>query len=842
MAENENIIPITIEDEMKVAYIDYSMSVIVSRALPDVRDGLKPVHRRVLYGMEELGVNYNKSYKKSARIVGEVLGKYHPHGDSSVYDTMVRMAQEWSLRYPLVDGQGNYGSIDGDSPAAMRYTEARLKRIAEELLADLKKDTVDFQPNFDDSLNEPSVLPAKIPNLLINGSSGIAVGMATNMAPHNLSEVIDGIVAYIDDRDITIEGLMEHVKGPDFPTGATIYGLQGIKSALETGRGRIVLRANAIIEENDGRTQIIVSDIPYQVNKATMIEKTADLVNDKKIEGIADIRDESDRDGLRVVYDLKRDAIPNVVLNHLYKYTQLQSSFSVNNVALVKGRPETLNLKDMIVCFVEHRHEVVVRRTQYELKEAEKRAHILEGYIIALDNIDEIIKLIRASKDPEVAKNSLMERFSLSEIQAKAILEMRLQRLTGLERDKIEKEYAEVMALITDLNDILNNEVRRYEIIKTELAEIKDRYGDERRTSITASSDDISIEDMIADEEMVITISNQGYIKRTALTEYRTQSRGGVGSKGVKTKEEDFTEHLFVATTHNYLLIFTDKGKVYWMRVYEVPEGGKATKGRPIQNLINIEIGEKVQAIINVLNLKDEDYINNNFLFFATKKGQIKKTTLESYSRPRANGINAITINEGDELLDVRLTNGDCHVVMAKRSGKAIRFHESAVRSMGRTAAGVRGVTLEKENDEVIGLVCVSDLETNLLVVSEKGYGKRSDLEDYRVTNRGGKGVKTINVTEKTGDLVAIKEVVDGDGLMIINKSGITIRMSVDQLRVMGRATQGVRLIKLSDKDAISSVAKIANMGSDEEEELEVEGGDVPPAESTTEDETGDQD
>lgn len=835
MAENENIIPISIEDEMKVAYIDYSMSVIVSRALPDVRDGLKPVHRRVLYGMEELGVNYNKSYKKSARIVGEVLGKYHPHGDSSVYDTMVRMAQDWSLRYPLVDGQGNYGSIDGDSPAAMRYTEARLKRIAEELLGDLKKDTVDFQPNFDDSLKEPSVLPAKIPNLLINGSSGIAVGMATNMAPHNLSEIIDGIVAYIDDRDITIEGLMEYVKGPDFPTGATIYGLQGIKSALETGRGRIVLRSNAIIEENDGRTQIIVSDIPYQVNKANMIEKTADLVNDKKIEGIADIRDESDRDGLRIVYDLKRDAIPNVVLNHLYKYTQLQSSFSVNNIALVKGRPEMLNLKDMMVCFVEHRHEVVVRRTQYELKEAEKRAHILEGYIIALDNIEEIIKLIRASKDPEVAKVGLIERFSLSEIQAKAILEMRLQRLTGLERDKIEKEYAEVMALITDLNDILNNEIRRFQIIKDELAEMKERYGDERRTSITASSDDISIEDMIADEEMVITISNQGYIKRTALTEYRTQSRGGIGSKGVKTKEEDFTEHLFVATTHNYLLIFTDKGKVYWMRVYEVPEGGKTTKGRPIQNLINIEVGEKVQAIINVLNLKDEDYINNNFLFFATKKGQIKKTTLEAYSRPRANGINAITINEGDELLDVRLTNGDCHVVMAKRSGKAIRFHESAVRSMGRTAAGVRGVTLEKENDEVVGLVCVSDLETNLLVVSENGYGKRSDLEDYRVTNRGGKGVKTINVTEKTGDLVAIKQVTDGDGLMIINKSGITIRMSVDQLRVMGRATQGVRLIKLSEKDAISSVAKIANMGSDEEEEVETEEGENTSPESNSE-------
>lgn len=838
MAENENIIPINIEDEMKGAYIDYSMSVIISRALPDVRDGLKPVHRRVLYGMDELGVNYNKSYKKSARIVGEVLGKYHPHGDSSVYDTMVRMAQEWSLRYPLVDGQGNYGSIDGDSPAAMRYTEARLKRLAEELLGDLKKDTVDFQPNFDDSLKEPTVLPAKVPNLLLNGASGIAVGMATNMAPHNLTEVIDGTMAYIDDRDITIEGLMEYIKAPDFPTGATIYGLQGIKSAFETGRGRIVLRANAVIEDNkDGRTQIIVSDIPYMVNKSAMIEKTAALINDKKIEGIADMRDESDRDGLRVVYDLKRDAIPNVVLNHLYKYTQLQSSFSVNNVALVKGRPETLNLKDMISCFVEHRHDVVVRRTEFELKEAEKRAHILEGYIIALDNIEEIIALIRSSKDPDVAKSGLIEKFKLSEIQAKAILEMRLQRLTGLERDKIQKEYEEVMELIKDLKDILSNETRRYEIIKGELVEMKDRYGDERRTMITASSDDISIEDMIADEEMVITISKEGYIKRTALTEYREQNRGGVGSKGVKTKDTDFTEHMFVATTHNYLLIFTEKGKVYWMRVYEVPEGGKATKGRPIQNLINIESGEKIQAVINVLNLKDEDYINNNFLFFATKNGQIKKTPLEAYSRPRTNGINAITINEGDELLDVKLTNGSNDIILAKRSGKAIRFHETDVRSMGRNAAGVRGVTLEGKGDIVVGLVCVSDTEANLLVVSEKGYGKRSNIEDYRITKRGGKGVKTISVTDKTGNLVSIKEVIDGDGLMIINKSGILIRMSISKLRVMGRATQGVRLIKLSGDDEISSVAKIGQL--DEDVELDEDGNPIEPSiedvEGTTE-------
>ena len=840
MIENENIIPIYIEDEMRGAYIDYSMSVIVSRALPDVRDGLKPVHRRVLYGMEDLGVNYNKPYKKSARIVGEVLGKYHPHGDSSVYDTMVRMAQPWSLRYPLVDGQGNYGSIDGDSPAAMRYTEARLKRIAEELLDDLKKETVDFQPNFDDSLKEPTVLPGRVPNLLINGSSGIAVGMATNMAPHNLSEVIDGIIAYIEDSEITIEGLMQYIKGPDFPTGATIYGYQGIKSAFETGRGRIVLRANAEIETTkEGRTQIIVSDIPYQVNKAAMIEKTADLVNDKKIEGIADIRDESDRDGLRIVYDIKRDAMPNVVLNHLYKYTQLQSSFSVNNIALVKGRPEILNLKDIIVCFVEHRHVIIVKRTEYELREAEKRAHILEGLIIASDNIDEVIQIIKASKSPDLAREALMERFNLSEIQSRAIVDMRLRQLTGLEQDKLRAEYADIMALITDLKDILSNEERRFQIIKDELLEMKSRYGDERRTGITASSDDISIEDMIADDEMVITISNEGYIKRTALTEYRTQNRGGVGARGVSTKQEDYTEHLFVATTHNYLLIFTDKGKVYWMRVYEVPEGSKNSKGRPIQNLINIEQGEKVQAVINVLNLKDEDYINNNYLFFATKKGQIKKTTLEAYSRPRTNGINAITINEGDELLDVRLTNGDNHIVMAKRSGKAIRFHESAVRSMGRTASGVRGVTLEGPKDEVVGLVSISDPETeNLLVVSEKGYGKRSGIDDYRTTNRGGKGVKTISITEKTGALVAIKVVTDGEGLMIINKSGIMIRLDVDILRVMGRATQGVRLIKLSEKDEISSVAKVPHIEEVEEVVEGEEGSEAVEGESTTSEET----
>ena len=833
MAEGENIIPINIEDEMKNAYIDYSMSVIISRALPDVRDGLKPVHRRILYGMEELGVNYNRPYKKSARIVGEVLGKYHPHGDTAVYDTMVRMAQEWSLRYPLVDGQGNYGSVDGDSPAAMRYTEARLKRISEEMLSDMKKNTVDFQPNFDDSLKEPTVLPAKIPNLLANGSSGIAVGMATNMAPHNLREIINGTMAYIDNRDIDVAGLMEYIKAPDFPTGATIYGFQGIKNAFETGRGRIVLRADATIEETkSGRTQIIVSEIPYMVNKASMIEKTAGLINEKKIDGIADLRDESDRNGMRIVYDLKRDAIPNVVLNNLYKYTQLQSSFSVNNVALVKGRPETLNLKDLIVHFVDHRHEIIVRRTEHELKEAEKRAHILQGYLIALDNLDEVISLIRNSRDPEIAKTGLIEKFELSEIQAKAILEMRLQRLTGLERDKIIKEYDEIMALIGRLKEILASEDLRMDIIKTELEEMKERYGDDRRTDIVHSSEDISIEDMIADEEMVITVSKEGYIKRTPLTEFKIQNRGGRGSKGASTKQEDFTEFLFVATMHNTVLIFTDYGKVYWQKVYQIPEGSKTAKGRPIQNLINIEANEKVRAFINVKSLQDEDYINNNFLIMATENGVIKKTTLEAYSRPRVNGINAITFKEGDSLLDVNLTDGNCDIVIAKKSGKAIRFNESNVRPMGRTAAGVRAVRLEDDNDRVVGMVCVNNDEANLLVVSEKGYGKRSNVDDYRITNRGGKGVKTINVTDKTGSLVAMKEVTDEDDLMIINKSGITIRMSVSDLRVMGRATQGVRLIKLGEGDEISSVAKVRKIEEEVEEEVE---GEANPSEGSEE-------
>ncbi len=844
MAEGENIIPINIEDEMKNAYIDYSMSVIISRALPDVRDGLKPVHRRILYGMEELGVNYNRSYKKSARIVGEVLGKYHPHGDTAVYDTMVRMAQTWSLRYPLVDGQGNYGSVDGDSPAAMRYTEARLMRISDEMLSDMKKNTVDFQPNFDDSLKEPTVLPAKIPNLLANGSSGIAVGMATNMAPHNLREVINGVMAYIDNNDIDIAGLMEFIKAPDFPTGATIYGFQGIKNAFETGRGRIVLRADATIEETkSGRTQIIVSEIPYMVNKASMIEKTAGLINEKKIEGIADLRDESDRNGMRIVYDLKRDAIPNVVLNNLYKFTQLQSSFSVNNVALVKGRPETLNLKDLIVHFVDHRHEIIVRRTEHELKEAEKRAHILQGYLIALDNLDEVISLIRNSRDPEIARNGLIEKFELSEIQAKAILEMRLQRLTGLERDKIIKEYDEIMALIGRLKEILASEDLRMDIIKSELEEMKERYGDERRTDIVHSSDDISIEDMIADEEMVITVSKEGYIKRTPLTEFKIQNRGGRGSKGASTKQEDFTEFLFVATMHNTVLIFTDFGKVYWQKVYQIPEGSKTAKGRPIQNLINIEPTEKVRAFINVKSLQDEDYINNNFLIMATENGVIKKTTLEAYSRPRVNGINAITFKEGDSLLDVNLTDGNCDIVIAKKSGKAIRFNEANVRPMGRTAAGVRAVRLEDENDRVVGMVCVNTDDANLLVVSEKGYGKRSNVEDYRITNRGGKGVKTINVTEKTGSLVAMKQVTDEDDLMIINKSGITIRMSVSDLRVMGRATQGVRLIKLGEGDEISSVAKVRKIEEEETEETEsVEGSNEEGNISDTPEDTAETD
>ncbi len=806
----QNIIPINIEDEMRGAYIDYSMSVIVSRALPDVRDGLKPVHRRVLYGMLDLGVNHNKPHKKSARIVGEVLGKYHPHGDSSVYDTMVRMAQDWSLRYTLVDGQGNFGSIDGDSPAAMRYTEARLRRLAEELLSDINKDTVDFQSNFDDSLTEPTVLPGRAPNLLMNGSSGIAVGMATNMAPHNLKEIVDGIIAYIDNREITIMELMKHITAPDFPTGGIIYGYQGVQEAFLTGRGRIIVRAKAeIVTSNTGKDQIVVTEVPYMVNKAMMIEKTAALVNEKKIEGISDIRDESDRDGYRVVYDLKRDAIPNVVLNNLFKYTQLQSSFGVNNVALVKGRPQTLNLKDMIVHFVDHRHEVVVRRTKYELNEAEKRAHILEGYLIALDHLDEVITLIRNSKDPEVAKEGLIVQFSLSEIQAKAILEMRLQRLTGLERDKILNEYKEVKAIIERLNEILGNESVRMNIIKGELADIKERYGDERRTLVVHSDDDITMEDMIPNEEMVITISNQGYIKRTSLSEYRTQGRGGIGSKSATTKEDDFTEHLFIGPAHNYLLIFTEFGQLYWKKVYEIPEGTKTSKGRAIQNLLNIQPGDKVKAVLNVRGLDDVDYINNTFVILCTERGIIKKTSLEAYSRPRANGITAISINDGDRLLNAALTNGTNDIIIAKSEGKAVRFKESDVRPMGRTATGVRGVTLESDFDKVIGMVCISREDANLLVVSEKGYGKRSLVDDYRITRRGGKGVKTINITEKTGKLVAIKEVVDNDDLMIINKSGISIRISVAELRIMGRATQGVRLIKLNEDDAISSVEKI---------------------------------
>jgi len=837
MAEDENeeqfssetIIPINIEEEMKAAYIDYSMSVIVSRALPDVRDGLKPVHRRVLYGMLDLGVTYSKAHKKSARIVGEVLGKYHPHGDSSVYEAMVRMAQPWSLRYPLVDGQGNFGSVDGDSPAAMRYTEARLKRIADELVSDINKDTVDFQLNFDDSLKEPTVMPAKLPALLLNGASGIAVGMATNMPPHNLTEVVNGIIAYIDDNDITIEGLMEHVIAPDFPTGATIYGYTGVRSAFETGRGRIVLRAKAHFDETKtGKEQIIITEIPYQVNKASMIEKTADLINEKKIEGISDIRDESDRDGMRIVYDLKKDAIPNIVLNNLYKYTQLQSSFSVNNIALVNGRPEMLNLKDMIRHYVDHRHNVVIRRTKYELREAEKRAHILLGYLIALDHLDEVIALIRGSRDPEIAKEGLIKKFELSEIQAKAILEMRLQRLTGLEREKIQKEYDEIQALIARLNEILGDETIRMGIIKDELGEIKERYGDERRSVIEHAADDMTAEDMIPDEEMVLTISHEGYIKRTALKEYRTQGRGGVGSKGATTKDTDFTEHLFVATNHNYLLIFTASGKVFWKKVWQIPEGGKATKGRAIQNLINIASGDQVKSVISVKSLVDEDYINNNFIVMCTENGTIKKTTLEAYSRPRTNGINAINIAEGDHLLGVNLTNGNNHIIIGSSKGLAIHFHESDVRSMGRTATGVRAMRIDKNEHKLIGMVCVAREDATLLVVSERGYGKRSVVGEYRITKRGGKGVKAMNVTDKTGTLVAIKEVVDTDQLMIINKSGITIRMEVENLRVMGRATQGVKLIRLNEKDEISSIAKIEKiegleMDDDAQENPEIE-------------------
>ncbi len=838
MAENENIIPINIEEEMRIAYIDYSMSVIVSRALPDVRDGLKPVHRRVLFAMEDLGVNWNKSHKKSARIVGECLGKYHPHGDSSVYDTMVRMAQPWSLRYPLVDGQGNFGSIDGDEPAAMRYTEARLKRLAEELLADIKKNTVNFQPNFDDSLVEPTVLPGKFPNLIVNGSSGIAVGMATNMAPHNLREVIDGIKAYIDDNDISIQDICKLIKGPDFPTAGTIYGYSGIRSALETGRGRIVIRANYRFETSrTGREQIVFYDIPYQVNKAAMIERIGDMINDKILEGIADVRDESDRDGIRMVFDLKKDANSQVVVNTLYKLTSLQSSFSVNNVALVKGKPMMLNMKDMIQYFVEHRHEVVIRRTNFDLSEAEKRAHVLEGLLIALDHLDEVISLIRKSLDPEEARGGLIEKFGMSEIQARAVLDMRLQRLTGLERDKIIEEFQEIQKLIDRLKEILGDEGIRMGIIKTELDDIRDRYGDDRRTEIVHASDDLSIEDMISDDEMVITISHQGYIKRTPLTDYRLQNRGGIGSKATAVKDDDFTEHLFVATMHNYLLVFTNNGRMFWKKVYELPEGSKTAKGRPIQNIINIEKDEKIRAVINVKSLKDDDYINNNYLVMCTVKGTIKKTTLEAFSRPRQAGIIAISINEGDQLLDVKMTSGSDQVIIATHNGRAVRFPEETVRPMGRGAAGVRGVKLVGEGDKVVGLVCISDSGRNLLVVSERGYGKRSEIEDYRVTNRGTQGVRTLNITEKTGNVVGILDVEDSNELMIINKSGIMIRTSVADLRVMGRNTQGVRLIRLNEDDAISSIARI-----DIQEEVIVETAEddlINPSEGGETPETG---
>lgn len=838
MAGGEKLISINIEDEMKSAYIDYSMSVIVSRALPDVRDGLKPVHRRVLFGMHELGIRATGAHKKSARIVGEVLGKYHPHGDTSVYDAMVRMAQEWSLRYMLVDGQGNFGSVDGDSPAAMRYTEARMRKISEDMMADIDKETVDHQLNFDDTLKEPTVLPTRVPGLLINGASGIAVGMATNMPPHNLSEVVDGIVAYVDNRDIEIEELMEHVKAPDFPTGGTIYGYEGVREAFKTGRGRIVMRAKAVFEEVKGRECIIVTEIPYQVNKADMIKKTAEMINDKKMDGISAIRDESDRNGMRIVYVLKRDAIPNIVLNTLYKYTALQSSFSVNNIALVNGRPQMLNLKDMIHHFVEHRHEVVVRRTKYELRKAEERAHILEGLIIASDNIDEVIAIIRASSNADEARANLIERFKLSEIQAKAIVEMRLRQLTGLEQDKLRSEYEEIMKTIENLKDILANEDRRMEIIKEELAEIKAKYGDERRSIIEYAGGDVSITDLIPDEKVVITISHAGYIKRTSLTEYKTQNRGGVGQKASTTRNEDFLEHLFVGTNHQYMLFFTQKGKCFWMRVFEIPEGSKTSKGRAIQNLINIEQDDKVKAFVCTNDLKDEDYINNHFIIMATKKGQVKKTSLEQYSRPRTNGINAITIKDDDELLAAKLTTGESQVMLALRSGKAIRFEEGKTRPMGRNASGVRGITLAHDKDEVVGMVSVNDVESNILVVSEKGYGKRSSLEDYRITNRGGKGVKTISVTDKTGELVSIKNVTDEDDLMIINKSGIAIRMAVADLRVMGRATQGVRLINLKGNDSIAAVAKVKHDEDEIDEELEgVDGveGNPTTSESQTE-------
>lgn len=825
MSEGEKLIPINIEDEMKSAYIDYSMSVIVSRALPDVRDGLKPVHRRVLYGMYDLGVNSRSAHKKSARIVGEVLGKYHPHGDISVYDAMVRMAQEWSMRYLLVDGQGNFGSVDGDSPAAMRYTEARMKKISEEMLADIDKETVDFQLNFDDTLQEPTVMPTKVPTLLINGASGIAVGMATNMAPHNLTEVVNGTLAYIDNNEIEIDELMNHIKAPDFPTGGVIYGYEGVREAFKTGRGRIVMRAKVNFEEVNGREAIVVTEIPYQVNKANMIKHTADLVNDKKVEGISNIRDESDRNGMRVVYELKRDAVPNVVLNTLYKYTQLQSSFSINNIALVKGRPQMLNLKDLIYHFVEHRHDVVVRRAQFDLRKAEERAHILEGLIIASDNIDEVIALIRSSKDGDEARTKLIERFNLSDIQARAIVEMRLRQLTGLEQDKLRAEYEEIMKLIEHLRALLASKELRMELIKEELTEIKDKYGDERRSSIEYAGGDVSIEDLIADEQVVVTISHAGYIKRTSLSEYKTQNRGGVGQKSAATRDQDFLEHLFVATNHQYLMFFTQKGKCFWMRVYEIPEGTKASKGRAIQNIVNIESDDKVKAFICTQDLKDQDYINSHYVIMVTKQGQVKKTPLEQYSRPRQNGINAITIKEDDELIGAKLTTGNSQVLVAVKSGKLVRFEEEKTRPMGRTASGVRGITLADEKDEVIGMVSIDKdhvSESQILVVTENGYGKRTKLVDedgedvYRITNRGGKGVKTLNITEKTGQLIAINDVTDEDDLMIINKSGLTIRMKVSDLRVMGRATQGVRLINIKGTDSIAAVTKV--LREDEED------------------------
>ncbi|WP_121966378.1 DNA gyrase subunit A [Myroides sp. N17-2] len=821
MSEGEKLIPINIEEQMKSAYIDYSMSVIVSRALPDVRDGLKPVHRRVLFGMYELGVMSNRAHKKSARIVGEVLGKYHPHGDSSVYDAMVRMAQDWSMRYLLVDGQGNFGSVDGDSPAAMRYTEARMKKLSEDILADIDKETVDFQLNFDDTLEEPKVMPTRIPTLLVNGASGIAVGMATNMAPHNLTEVIDGTLAYIDNNDITIDELMNYIKAPDFPTGGIIYGYEGVREAFKTGRGRVVMRAKANFEEVDGRESIIVTEIPFQVNKAEMIKKTAEAINEKKIEGIATIRDESDRNGMRIVYVLKRDAVPNIVLNTLYKYTQLQSSFSVNNIALVNGRPQMLDLKELIYHFVEHRHDVVTRRTQYELRKAEERAHILEGLIIASDNIDEVIRLIRASNNADEARNKLIEAFKLSEIQARAIVEMRLRQLTGLEQDKLRAEYDEIMKLITHLRELLASKELRMDLIKEELVEIRTKYGDERRSIIEYAGGDVSITDLIADEQVVITISHAGYIKRTPLSEYKTQNRGGVGQKSAGTRDQDFLEHMYVATNHQYMLFFTQKGKCFWMRVYEIPEGTKTSKGRAIQNLINIENDDKVKAFICTQDLKDEEYINNHFVIMATKQGQVKKTPLEQYSRPRQNGINAITIKEDDELLEAKLTDGKSKVLIALRSGKLVRFDEEKTRPMGRTASGVRGITLASDKDEVIGMVSVSDLESEILVVSENGYGKRSSLDEYRETNRGGKGVKTMNITDKTGLLVSINAVTDADDLMIINKSGLTIRMMISDLRVMGRATQGVRLINIKGTDSIAAVCKV--MREDEEEMIDGE-------------------